>query len=364
MAAVAFAMMRPGPARGVRIFGATWFILAYLPISNLIELNATVAEHWLYLPSVGFLIFAAGCVLDLRVRYRKMAVAFASCAVVVLGVRSAFRSSDWLTEEIFYRRTLDAGGRSSRVLANLGQVYANRGDYKKAEIMFRNVLRLSPDYPIARNNLAEVLLREGQQQEGEDLLASTTNAAVQTRKEYPRTWIAVLNLALSRRREKKDAEALTIAEKARGDYPGVWEVIRFESELLRETQGPGAALPLVEAFARKNWWHYGASLALGRLYAEKGDIPRADAALRHASWLDVHDTEALNCIAEMRLRDNRLEEAFAAQRRAVARQPDEPRQYALLSNILNKMGRSKEARAALAKASELQTLAIAPSRGG
>ena len=32
-----------------------------LPISNLFDLNATVAEHWLYLPSVGFLIFFAGC---------------------------------------------------------------------------------------------------------------------------------------------------------------------------------------------------------------------------------------------------------------------------------------------------------------
>jgi hypothetical protein len=32
--------------------------LTYLPTSNLFGLNATVAEHWLYLPSVGFLIFA------------------------------------------------------------------------------------------------------------------------------------------------------------------------------------------------------------------------------------------------------------------------------------------------------------------
>ncbi len=223
--------------------------------------------------------------------------------------------------------------------------------------MFRNVLKMSPDYPIARNNLAEVLVRVGKKKEAEDLLADTTKATENTRKEYPRTWIAVLNLALYRHREKDDAGALAIAEKARHDYPGVWEVIRFESEILRETQRSDRAIDLVESFAHDNWWHYGAALALGRLYAEKGDVAKADVALRHACWLDVHDAEALDLIAQMRLRANRLEDAYATQRRAVARQPDQPRQYALLSNILEKMGRGEEARAATAKVAVLQALA-------
>ena len=351
-----YGAFRAGPSRGLRIFGASWFLLGYLPISNLIELNATVAEHWLYLPSVGLLIFVIGCVLELPVRYRSVMAGCACCAVVALSIRSTIRSSDWLTDEIFYRRTLGAGGRSSRILANLGQVYANRGEYAKAEAILRNVLRLSPDYPIARSNLAEVLLREGHKTEAEELLASTTKAAENTRKEYPRTWVAVLNLALSHHREKNDAEALAIAEKARRDYPGVWEIIRFESEVLRQTRGADAAIPLVEAFARDNWWHYGAAIALGRLYAEKGDVPRAEAALRHASWLDVHDAEALSLIASIRLRQKRFEEAYRAQRRAVARQPDQPRQYVLLSNILEKMGRIEEAHDALAEVARLEAL--------
>ena len=354
--ALFYGACRPGPSRSLRIFGASWFLLGYLPISNLIELNATVAEHWLYLPSVGFLIFVVGCVLDLPVRYRSVMAGCACCAVVALSIRSTIRSSDWLTDEIFYRRTLAAGGRSSRVLANLGQVYANRGEFAKAEAIYRDVLRLNPDYPIARSNLAEVLLREGHKKEAEELLASTTRATENTRKEYPRTWVAVINFALSYHREKNDAEALAIAEKARRDYPGVWEIIRFESDVLRQTKGPDAAIPLVETFARDNWWHYGAALALGRLYAEKGDVPRAEAALRHASWLDVHDAEALSLMASISLRQKRFEEAYRAQRRAVARQPDQPRQYVLLSNILEKMGRTEEAHEVLAEVARLKAL--------
>ena len=145
--ALLYGAFRAGPSRGLRLFGASWFLLGYLPISNLIELNATVAEHWLYLPSVGFLIFVIGCVLDLPVRYRSVMVGCACCAVVALSVRSTIRSSDWSTEEIFYRRTLAAGGQSSRVLANLGQVYANRGEYAKAEAILRKVLASEPRLP-------------------------------------------------------------------------------------------------------------------------------------------------------------------------------------------------------------------------
>jgi tetratricopeptide (TPR) repeat protein len=356
LAALILAASRRGEGRRFRIFGSLWFMLGYLPISNLMELDATVAEHWLYLPIAGFLVFLVGCALDFPVRFRKPIVIFAVCAIAALSVRSAVRSSDWMTERGFYQRTLAANGSSLRVVANLAQVYSNQGQYAKAETVYRKVLEMSPDYPIARNNLAEALARQGKRKEAEEILASTTKAAEQTRKEYPRTWIAVLNLALYRHIAKDDAAALVITEKARRDYPGIWEVIRLESELLRETQGPDAALQIVENFAHDNWWHYGAALALGRLYAEKGDALRAEAALRHASWLDLHDADALRDIALMRLRQNRLDDAFRTQQRAIARQPDEPRQYILLSEILKKMGRDEKARAALAEVSRLRAL--------
>ena len=328
-----------------------------MPISNVIQLDATVAEHWLYLPSVGFLIFLAGCAVELPVRYRRVVGAFVSVAVIAFGVRSVVRSSDWVNEETFYKRTLAAGGTSTRVAANLAQIYVHRGNYAAAEKMFRRVLEITPDYPIARNNLAGLLFQVGKRAEAEAMFDSSARAAAQTRREYPRTWIAAVNLAHLRHTAKDDKAALAILENSRVAYPDIWEIISFESEVLRETQGADAALCLVENFARHNWWHYGAALALGRLYAQKGDVRRADASLGHASRLDVHDTEALNLIALIRLRENRLEDAFAAQRRAVSRQPDEPRQYLLLSNILEKMGRADEVRATLAQVNRLQAFA-------
>jgi Flp pilus assembly protein TadD len=348
--------VKKGRGQPARIFGASWFFAAYLPISNIVQLNATVAEHWLYLPSVGFLIFLFGFVVELPMRYRRLVAWFAVFAAMGLSVRSFVRSGDWANEETFYKRTLAAGGASGRVAVNLAQIYVRLGDYAIAEKMFRRVLESTPDYPIARNSLADLLYRRGKRAEAEKLLDGSVKLAAQARQDYPRTWVAALSLARLRHDGKDNKAASAILEDARSAYPHVWEIISFESELVRETQGPDAALRLVENFARDNWWHYGAALALGRLYAQKNDADRAEMAFRHASRLDVHDPEALRGIVMMRIHQNRLDDALRTQQRAIKRQPDEPRQYILLSEILDKMGRGAEARAALAQVSRLRAL--------
>jgi tetratricopeptide (TPR) repeat protein len=357
LAVFALGISRRGKARTVRIFGASWFFLAYLPISNVVELNATVAEHWLYLPSVGALIFLAGCALDCPVRYRRATVAFACLAAIGLSARSAVRSSDWVTEQGFYERTLAAGGVSARVGVNLALIYAQKKDLAKAETMFRKVLASAPDYPAARNSLGQILYDQGRREEANEVLGASVNAAAEARKDYPRTWTAALSLAKVKHADGDTAGALALLERARHEYPRTWEIISFQSELTRLTSGPAAAVALVEEFARANWWHYGAALALGQLYSNLNDLPRARAALRHASRLDVHDVQALNLLAFVDMNSNQFADACRTQRRALARQPDQPRQYLILSNILDKMGRGDESRAMLAHVTRMKAVA-------
>jgi tetratricopeptide (TPR) repeat protein len=308
------------------------------------------------LPSVGFLLFVLGCCLELPDRGRKLALGVAYCAVLALGVRSFVRSSDWVDPETFYRRTLGSGGYSVRVALNLGQIYAAKKDYAKAEELCRKVLQLTPDYPIARNNLAVYLNRQGKTEEARAVLDAATKHASAAPSESPRSWVSALNLARLRYDKEQPAATLEILAKARSQYPGVWDLISFEAEVLRAAGQPEVALKIVQEFIAKHWWHYPATLAAGRLYAELNDVSSAEAALWHASWLDVREIEALNLLCQIRQRQNRIDEAFEIQQRAVARQPDEPRQYLMLSQILTKMGRTVEAEATLAQVSRLQVI--------
>jgi protein O-mannosyl-transferase len=348
---------RKGKAHGIRMLGAAWFVLGFLPISNLFELNATVAEHWLYLPSVGFLLFVMGCGLELPARGTRLFLAAACVAVVGLSARSVVRSGDWLTPEIFYRHSLGAGAAKTRMALNLGQIYSARGDYAKAEPLLRKVTEMNPDYPMGHNALAYLLYRQGKLKEAEEAFARASKLAEDLRREQPRTWTAALNIASMQHAEHNTAAAVAVLEKARADYPGTWPLLSFESELLRTMKTPDAALPFVKEFADANSWHADAFFALGQLYWDKGNVQEAEAAFRRASRLDVHDADSLNRIALIRVHENRLEDACKIQRRAVSRQPDQPRQYLILSDILEKMGRMDEARAARAQVQFLQAIA-------
>jgi tetratricopeptide (TPR) repeat protein len=353
-AALIYGAVRAGRARSVRAFGAGWFVIAFLPVSNLIPLNATVAEHWLYLPSVGLLIFACGWVMEFPIRTRRIFWATASVAVIALSARSVVRSNDWSSPETFYRHALASGAAKPRMALNLSLALAEKKDYKSAEPLLRRVVAICPDYPIAANALAHVLFRQGKTEEANRYFALASEIAERTRNEYPRTWIAALNLAHMRFRDHDLQGALKIVEDARLNYPGTWELISYQSELLRRMQGPTAALPLVEEFRRANWWHANAAIAAGKLYSELGRYSEAEAAFRLASRLDIKGVEALNLIALQDVRCDKLSAALAVQQQALSRQPDQPRQHLLLSDILERMGRGNEARDALAHASQLR----------
>ena len=345
-----------GKSRTIRVFGALWFLVGFLPISNLINLNATVAEHWLYLPSVGLLIFATGCMMDLPSWTRRPAVVAILCAVAGFSVGSAVRSSDWVSPETFYQRTIAAGGGTMRMLICLGHVYADQGQDRKAEELFRKILSARPDYDVARTNLGAVLAKQHKNEEASAMLAEAAHNAKLAPDDTPRGWQADRNLAILLHAQKNDTAAIAQLDQARAAYPDVWELVSSESELLREQHDQKRPLQLVRKFAAKNWWHYNAALALGRLYVQAGDNENAARALQHASDLDIHEVVALDLIARLRLGQNRLEDAFRAQKRAVARQPDAPRQYALLSDILSRMGRKTAADDATAEVARLEAI--------
>ena len=356
-AALLYGAVRTGKARPIRIFGAAWFILAFLPISNLFQLNATVAEHWLYLPSVGFLLFVVGCSLELPARYRTLLVAAGCVALLGLSARSFMRSGDWLNPETFYRHALGAGAAKTRMALNLGQIYAQRKDYARAEPLLRKVVATNPGYTMAQNALGHLLLSQGKREEAQKVFAVATRLAAQTGPDQQRTWMTALNTASMYCKDGEFAAALAILQKARVDFPGTWPLIKLESGILQILERNEDALAIVQEFARANWWHAPAAITLGRIHLEAGRFGEAAAQLRQASRLDVHDAESLNLLALVDVRQDRLQDACATQRRAISRQPDQPRQYLMLADILGKMGRAEEAKAALAQVTRLQAAA-------
>ena len=184
LAAFAAGAWWPGRGRTLRRFGAGWFLLGFLPVSNLIPLNASVAEHWLYLPSIGFLLFLAGVLVDLPLSRlfqpdsdgRRAALPTVALALVVLlpvlalGRRTWSRSFDWIDEMAFYRQTVRDAGDVPRARMGLATSLSRQHDEKAAIALMRQITTRYPKVLTPRINLASALLRQGQSVEAKSIL--------------------------------------------------------------------------------------------------------------------------------------------------------------------------------------------------
>ncbi len=346
--------------RRLRVFGALWFVIAFLPISNLFPLNAQVAEHWIYLASIGYLTFLAGCVMLLTPRWRTVAAYAAGLAVVALGARTAMRAGDWSDPATFYARTIEDGGGTPRVFGNLAGTFGKRGDYPKQEAILRRTLAIFPEFTPARIGLGVCLVNQGRAEEAEPFLNFAKPAADEVSRRFPRTWSAALNLAGVRAGAGAIDDALAILAEARARSPETWELAKYQSDLIQHSRGAAAAIPAIESYAAAHWWHEDAWMTLGQLRAAAGDAQAGIDAMRHASRLDIHDPKPFANIARIEIARGRPEAACDAQRIAIQRDPNQPSRYLIFASMLDQLGRKEEAAAAIRHALELR--ASVPAR--
>lgn len=337
------------PGQSLRRFGALWFVAAFLPISNLFPLNAEVAEHWIYLASIGFILCVAASLLQFAERWPRLLAGAAALAVVALGVRTAVRADDWVDGETFCQRTVAAGGASPRVLQTLAAIYAGCGELDRQERLLRRMLERYPDYAPARIQLGVCLQRQGRNDEAAPLLQTSSDES----RRHPRTWPAALQLARMHLESQRFDEALGAIAAARATFPDPWPLAEMHARILRERGDLTGAVSVVAEYAGARWWHLPAWQTLGELQSEAGATDEAIATLHHAARLDLYDPRPLTAIARVELTRGRGDAALRAQSEAIERQPEQRDSYLAMAAILEQLGRRPEAAALVNRAQTL-----------
>ena len=347
----AWLWMRRDEARSLRRFGLLWFLVAFVPISNLIPLNAEVAEHWIYTASIGFLILVAGMVVTLSPRARRLCLALSLVAVVALAVRTGFRAADWVDGETFAQRTIENGGGSARLLSFYANELGRRGRHAEQEMVYRKTLAIYPGFMTARIGLGVCLQKQGRSEEARHLL--DIGSAATAASGVPRTWNAALNAAGQLHREGRSGDALALVREWKPMNPDTWELAGFEANVLHDTKGPDAALVVVGEYARKHWWHLPSQLGMASLQREAGDYAGALVTARKAQRLDIRGSAAYFEAAKCEVSLGRLSDALESQAVAVSRAPKNAAYLDFLAAIFRRLGRNPEALAALRKSESL-----------
>ena len=298
-------------------FGISWFFLALLPVSNLYPINAYMAEHWLYLPSMGFCLILAQWLCSV---YRTKNLQGLAMALMVglAGVYSyiTIRQNDYWREPVaFYQRTLKYASDAAKMHYNLGNVYKDSGRKEEAIASYKKAIEADPNYSQAYTNLGLIYNAIDKKDEA---IASYKKAI----EIDPAASRAYNNLGITYHDLGRRDEAIASYKKAIDIDPNY-------------------------AQSYNN---------LGIVYDDMGKKDEAIAAYKKAIELDGRDAYAYNNLGSVYHDMGKKDEALAAYKKAI--ELDSTLKYGCytytnLGVLYDSLGKSAEAIAALTKATEI-----------
>jgi tetratricopeptide (TPR) repeat protein len=300
-------------------FGAMWFFAGLLPFLNIIPINAFVAEHWLYFPSIGFFM-AASVLFDRLLGFGSIKLCvktFIAVIVVMLAAVTIKQNHIWRDPVFFYNYTLKYAPGSSRVHTNLGIEYFGRGLFEKAEKEYMESLRIDP--------------------QGEN------------------TVYHLLNLAALYFYQGREAEAFKIYKRALADYPAVPTTYANLGDIYYgkgKYRDSAASYRKAVELAPNNaaYWNN-----LGNAYlAEKIDSEAAD-AYKKAIEIYPYLLDARVNLGGIYARKGDPVASLNEYKIALQIDPGIPEIYMRVSNVCSRMGAHEQAKYFSDKAKELLT---------
>lgn len=269
-------------------FGVCWFAVTLLPLSGLFSLNATVAEHWLYVPCVG-LFLAVLSVVPLN----RATIIGGAVALVALTTRTIVRNGDWQDAMTFYTRTQKAAPYSSAVRCNLALEYLAAGETNRAVAELTTLERLEPRNPHAKNNLATIHFAQGD-------LDTALARAEESLRLSPDNPSALSQMALIWERRGDFGRARLCYLQAIGTRLSVSLRMEYTRFLLRQRRLTDA-LPIAEEICGMEPPNPEAHNLRGVILAELGRYDEAQAAFERAASLDRHSRNATRNLERLRL---------------------------------------------------------------
>ena len=139
-------------------FAVIWFFVTLLPVCHIFPHHELLAEHYLYLPSFGFVLLV-GLLLERLLaanRWRYPVYAVFAVVILLLSARTVNRNYDWKNSFTLWAKTVKTSPDCVRALNNLGIEYFKRKDYTRAEQLYRRALSVQPVYEKAFFNLGNL----------------------------------------------------------------------------------------------------------------------------------------------------------------------------------------------------------------
>lgn len=135
-------------------FSIFWFFITFLPVSNIYPLPFYMAEHYIYLPSVGFFMILAKILTHLYSKEtgRRRLKYLIAALIVIYSFLTIKQNTYWKEPIAFYQRTLKYR-QSPGFYNNLAFEYMKKNEYEKAIDSLTKAIEIAPERHLLYANL-------------------------------------------------------------------------------------------------------------------------------------------------------------------------------------------------------------------
>ncbi|HZQ91299.1 MAG TPA: tetratricopeptide repeat protein [Terriglobales bacterium] len=362
-AAILFARRRAPLAA----FAAAWVFITLVPVLNLRGVGENVfAERYLYIPSLGFalLVTWAGAALIERLpRQAARVTAIVLVAGISLGgiAQTRRRVPDWKDDYTLYARTVEASPDSPLMRASLANVLRDRGMLDAAEREYNTAIEVAqaqspPDNYQTANalvGLAGIAHRRGQLQQALDYV----NRALAISKDLPGAHVALGLILLE---SGRTAEARDVLLEAHKFFPYDEVVINGLGVIALTEHKYDEAIGYFQQTTQIVPNFADGFNNLGMAYRAAGRVQEAIPVFQRAVALAAENGGYHHNLALALAQAGRMNDALPSFQRAAELAPQNAVMHTDLGVALARLGRYPEARAELERALQI-TPSYAPA---
>ncbi len=158
-----------------------WFLVTYLPISNIVPIGNLFSQRYMYIPSVGFFVLLGFCFGKLieNKESQKLIAIFLILLIILWGRSTILRNQYYRDDISLWFYTAKHPLASPRAHLVLGQYYIRAGNLNLAKEELEASLNKNSNYIPALMMLGYVSKEQGHWQEAEDYFSRAAGVATQ-----------------------------------------------------------------------------------------------------------------------------------------------------------------------------------------
>ena len=330
-------------------WGWCFFVVSLLPSSGTVPIGDTLAERFLYIPSIGLSVAVVEAarlsVRSLSPRWRfcrdsRLLVGSSFVVLSGLTILTADKARTWASDLAFFEAAAQSGATDSMYWFNYGLALEGAGRPDEAKIAYKEAVERGKEIHLPLNNLGSLALKRNKPQEAEEYLRQ----AVRHQPQYGPAW---LNSAEASIRLERPEEALACVESALRHSP---ELAHRKPAALHFLLGrcfamthPARALPHLSTVIEMNPDDAQARMLRGTVYATKGMLNEAIADFRTVIKQNPDLPQAWRDLGRALAFQGDYPAAEDAYKRALALHPEDIEVCVDLAAVLIEMDRCTEA---------------------